>query len=160
MLNRNENRNNRLSLTYQTHARTIPFRERFNQGCERNLFRKGLPKNLHSDYNQVEDMAKTLRRITDTFDSDKIKLKDEILKLKETTDGSNKRLGKFFRPEIKALMKKLSVHQKSQIGFNRALEVQIQDIGVEFENLQGSIDQSVRSLNDIDDAAGVETNFF
>ena len=108
----------------------------------------------------MEDMAKTLRRITDTFDSDKIKLKDEILKLKETTDGSNKRLGKFFRPEIKSLMKKLGAHQKNQIGFNRALEGQIQNIGVEFEDLQGSIDQCVRSLNDIDDAAGVETNFF
>ena len=160
MLNRNENRNNRFSGTYQTYAKTRPFRERFNRGCERNLFRKGLPKNLHSDYNQVEGMANTLRKITDTFGSEKVKLKEEILKLKETTDGSNKNLGRLFRPEIKTLMKKLIVHRKNQVGFNQSLEYQIQNIEVEFGTIQESIDRSVVSLNDIDDAAGVETNFF
>ena len=135
-------------------------RSSFPKGEERNLFRKGLTKNLYCSFYQVEQMAKKLKRTTNSFIRDKKELKDDIIDLKTHNSQENEKLKNLFNPEVKRLIQELNDHQKEQNLMNKGFESQMIVISETFDKMQNNINKGVESLNGIDEVVGIDTNFF
>ena len=160
MLNRNGEAPARNSSSYYLYSLPGPNRTNFCLNEERNLFRKGLSQNLHSSYNNVENMARRLKIVTDSFYDDKKLLKDSIISLKERSDQNNKNLNKIFTPETARLLNELKEHCKEQEKNNNLFQLQMGGISKAFDVTQNEINEIVERLNTVDEIAGIDTNFF
>ena len=158
MLNRNEKAYPNTLLPRSTNSMSL--RTRFAKGDERNLFRKGLTKNLYCSFYQVDELAKKLKRSTNQFIREKKDLKDSIANLKEENKKTNDVIKAYFGPQVKELLRELNDHKKAQADMNRGFEGDMVEESREFDKVQTQIDSLVRSLNQMDEIVGINTNFF
>ena len=158
MLNRNEKPYRSTLLPRSTNSMSM--RTQFAKGEERNLFRKGLTKNLYCSYYHVDQMARRLKRTINSFIKEKKELKESTINLKAENTQKSETLKKIYNPEIKRLALELKEHKLEQQTINEGLTKQMLEVSRSFDHMQGEINAGVKSLNGIDETVGIDTNYF